>query len=136
MNGKNLFITLVMTTLLTIGGIAFAGGGMGGGMGGGIGGGMGGGMGGGHDMMGGQGQGMMGYGSNFSNPRGAQTRPNPSYQNRQEETEILREEIRAKRQELSNLYRAEKPNKEMINQKIDELDKLEAKLDEKRSSAE
>ena len=122
MNGKNLFITIVMTTLLTIGGIALAGGGMGSGMGGG------------HGMMDGQGQGMMGYGSNFSNPRGAQTpRPNPSYQNRQEETETLREEIRAKRQELSDLYRAERPNKEMISQKIEELSDLEGELDQELS---
>jgi hypothetical protein len=121
MNGKNLLITLVMTNLLTIGGIAFAGGGMGGGMGGG------------HGMMGEQGQGMMGYGSNFSNPWGAQTRPNPSYQNHQEETQMLREEIRAKRRELSDLYRAEKPNKEMIDQKIEELSSLEGKLDQELS---
>jgi hypothetical protein len=45
----------------------------------------------------------------------------------------LREEIKAKRQELSALYRSEEPNKEIIDQKIVELDELEAKLDEKLS---
>ncbi len=125
MNGKNLFIIIAMTTFITFAGIAYAGGGMGGGMGGD--------MGGGQGMMGGQGQGMMGYGSNFSNPWGAQPRTNSNYQNQQQKTERLREEIRAKRQELSDLYRSEKPNKEMINQKIEELSKLEAKLDQEIS---
>jgi ribosomal protein L9 len=87
-------------------------------------------MGGGRGMMGEQGQDTMGYGSNFSNPWGAQTRPNPSNQNQQKDTDRLREEIRAKRQELSDLYRAEKPNKEMIDRKITELNELEARFDE------
>ena len=129
MNGRNLFIVAAMTIFITIAGIAYAGGGMGGGMGGGTGGGMGGGMG---ESMGG-GQGMMGNGSNFSNPWGAQPGTNPNYQNQQKETEKLREEIRVRRQELSDLYRSEKPNKEMIDQKITELNELEAKLDKKLS---
>jgi hypothetical protein len=135
MKGKNLIIIPAMSFLLTIAGIGLAGA-----MGGGMGGGMGGAMGGGYGMMGGQGQGMMGYGSNFSNPWGAQpTNPNyqnqqnPNYQNQQKETEGLRAEIRAKREELSDLYRAEKPDKEMINQKIEELSKLEAELDQRIS---
>jgi hypothetical protein len=135
MKGKNLIIIPVMSALLTIAVIGLAGA-----MGGGMGGGMGGAMGGGYGMMGGQGQGMMGYGSNFSNPWGAQpTNPNyqnqqnPNYQNQQKETEGLRAEIRAKREELSDLYRAEKPDKEMINQKIEELSKLEAELDQRIS---
>jgi len=130
MNGKNLILTIALSILVTIAGIAYAGGGMGGGMAGGMGGGMGGGSIGG--MMGGQGQGMMGYGSNYSNPWSAQPRTNLN-QNQQQETAKLRDEIRAKRQELSDLYRAEKPNKEMINQKIEELSKLEAKLDHELS---
>ncbi len=132
MKGKNLIVILSMTILTAIAGIGFAGGGMGGGMGGS--------MGGGYGTMGGQGQGMMGYGSNFSNPWGAQpTNPNyqnqqnPNYQDQQKETEGLRAEIRAKRQELSDLYRAGKPDKEMINQKIEELSKLEAELDQRIS---
>jgi len=74
----------------------------------------------------------MGYGSNFSNPWGAQSRANLNL-NQQKETQQLREEIRAKRQELSELYRAEKPNKQMIDQKIEELSRLEAKMDQKMS---
>jgi len=134
MNGKNLVVITAMTIFMAISGIAYAGGGMGGGMGGGsgMGGGMGGSFGGGYGMMGGQGQGMMGYGSNFSNPWGAQPRANLN-QNQQKETQRLRDEIQAKRQELSDLYRAEKPNKEEINQKIGELSKLEAQLDQEMS---
>jgi hypothetical protein len=125
MKGKDLIITGAMAILITIAGVAYAGGGMGGGMGGGIGGGMGGGMGG--------GQGMMGFGSIFSNPWGGQSRTNQNYQNQQKETQRLREEVRAKRQELSDLYRAEKPNKEMINRKIEELSRLERELDQEMS---
>jgi len=121
MNGKNLFIIAAMAIFVTFAGIAYAGGGMGGGMGGGQG------------MMGGQGQGMMGYGSNFSNPWGSQSRTNPTDQYEKKETERLRDEVRAKRQELSDLYRSEKPNKEMIDQKIEELSKLEAELDQRIS---
>jgi hypothetical protein len=135
MKVKDLIIVGAMAILITIAGVAYAGGGMGGGgMGSGIGGGgMGGGMGGGQGMMGGQGQGMMGFGSIFSNPWGAQSRTNQTYQNQQKETQRLREEIRTKRQELSDLYRAEKPNKEMINRKIEELSKLEGELDQEMS---
>ena len=129
MNGKNLIIITAMTIFMSVAGIAYAGGGMGGG---GMGGGMGGSFGGGYGMMGGQGQGMMGYGSNFSNPWGAQSRANIN-QNQQKETQKLREEIRAKRQELSDLYRAEKPDKAEIDQKIEELSKLEAQLDREMS---
>jgi len=137
MNGKDLFIITAMAIFITIAGIAYAGGGMGGGMGAGMGGGMGGdmggSMGGGYGTMGGQGQGMMGYGSNFSNPRGAQSRTSPTDQYQKKEAKRLRDEVRAKRQELSALYRSEQPNKEMIDQKIVELDELEAKLDKELS---
>ncbi len=130
---KIYIIALLLFTAIIFGGISYAGNG-GGGMGGGSGsGGMGAGMGGGHGMMGGQGHGMMGYGQNYSNSWREQPRTNPNYRYEKKDTQRLREEIKAKRQELSALYRSEKPNKEMIDQKITELDELEAKLDEKFS---
>ena len=122
MTGKDLLIATAITTALLISSGAYAGGGMGGGMGAG--------MGGGHGMMGGQGQDMMGSGQNYSNPWATQPRKNQNYQYEEKETERMREEIKVKRQELSALYRSEQPNKEMIDQKIAELDELEAKLDE------
>ena len=80
-------------------------------------------MGGGPGMMGGQGHGMMNYGPNpnYSNPWATQPRTNPNNQYEKKETQSLREEIKAKRQELSALYRSEQPNGEMIDQKIAEL---------------
>ena len=125
MTGKHLLIATAITTVLLISAGAYAGGGMGGGTGAG--------MGGDHDMMGGQGHGMMGYGQNYSNSWRGQPRTDPIYQYEKKETERLRYEIRAKRQELSDLYRSEKPNMEIIGHKIAELDELEAKLDEKLS---
>ena len=130
MTGKHLLIATAITTALLISAGAYAGGGMGGGMGGGTSAG----MGGDHDMMGGQGHGMMDYGQNYSNSWRGQPRTDPTYQNEKKDTERLRYEIRAKRQELSDLYRSEKPNKETIDHKIAELDELEAKLDEKLSN--
>jgi Spy/CpxP family protein refolding chaperone len=126
MTGKHLLIATAITTALFISAGAYAGGGMGGGQG----------------MMGGQGQGMMGSGGNgmmgsgqiFSGPwTSSQPRRSPTDQYKQQESERLREEIRGKRLELSALYRSEEPNKEKIDQKITELDELEAKLDEKLS---
>ena len=151
MSRKLYILATVLLAAIAIGGISNAGGGSGGmgaGGGGGMGGGSGGGgmgpgigdgagsaMGDGHGMMGNQGHGMMGYGQSYSNTRYQQPRSNPTYQQSEKrETERLRSEIRAKRQELSDLYRSEQPNKEMIDQKIAELDELEAKLDERRSS--
>ena len=142
MNRKIYVIALLLFTVFIFGGISYAGsgsGGMGsgsgsGGMGVGMGGGgMGAGMGGGHGMMGGQGQGMMGSGKNYSNPWATQPRTNQNYQYEKKETERMREEIKVKRQELSALYRSEQPNKEVIDQKIAELDELEAKLDKKHN---
>lgn len=135
-------ITLLLFAAFIIAGTSFAGsggGGMGSGSGGGsgmgagmggsgMGAGMGGSIGGGHGMMGGQG--MMDLGPNQS----SQPRTSSNYQTEKKETEKLRAEIKAKRQELSDLYRAEKPNKQMIDQKIAELGELEAKLDEKLSN--
>jgi Spy/CpxP family protein refolding chaperone len=129
MSRKIYIITLLLFTAITFGGISYAGSGSGG-MGAGSGSG---GMGGDHGMLGGQSHGMMGSGQNYSNSWREQPRTNQNYQYEKKESERMREEIKAKRQELSALYRAEKPNKEMIDQKIAELDKLEAKLDEKLS---
>jgi hypothetical protein len=146
MRQKCFMVAFVLFTAIALAGFGYAGGGgggmgagsggagMGAGMGsGGMGGGMGGSMGGGHGMMGGQG--MMNYGPNpnFLNPQNQRSRTRPSYQSERQETENLRAEITAKRQELSELYRAEEPNKEMIDNKIAELDELEAELDEKLS---
>ena len=149
---RNIYIiALLLFTAIIFGGISYAGnggggmgagsgsGGMGagsgtGGMGAGSGsGGMGAGMGGDHGMMGGQSHGMMGSGQNYSNSWREQSRTNQNYQYEKKETQSMREEIKVKRQELSALYRSEQPNKEMIDQKIAELDDLEAKLDEKLS---
>jgi hypothetical protein len=135
-------ITPLLFAAFIIAGTSFAGGGGGGmgsgsgggsGMGAGMGGsgtgaGMGGSMGSGHGVMGGQG--MMNIGPSQS----TQPRTSPNYQTEKQETQKLRAEIKAKRQELSDLYRAEKPNKQMIDQKIAELGELEAKLDEKLSN--
>ena len=122
MNRKTYIIALLLCTAVIFGGISYAGGG---GMGGGSGAGMGSSM--------GEGHGMMGYGQNYSNSRREQPRTNQNYQYEKKETQSIREEIKVKRQELSDLYRSEKPNKEIIDHKIAELDELEAKLDEKLS---
>jgi len=80
---------------------------------------MGGGQGG---MMGGIG-GMMG-GRGYSNG-------NPDVT---EETALLRKQIREKRAELSTLYRSDEADKTLIDKKIDELNRLEHRLDEKMST--
>ena len=111
---------MVVVAVAVIGAISYAGGPGGGGMGG-MGGGNSGMMGGGHGMMGGH---MM------SNPwQGQPGNQYPLYQNKQTETEKLREVIREKRRELSALYRSEYPDKDQIDQKIEELNELEAELD-------
>ena len=128
---KNFMITMSTGAAIIIGGIAYAGGGMGGSGLGGTGS-SGSGMmgGGGYGMMGSGGHGgMMGSGQGFFGPRGTQPQRSPSYQYEQRQTENLREEIREKRQELSRLYRSEKPDKELMDQKMAELNRLEAELD-------
>jgi hypothetical protein len=119
MKPKILLIIGAMASAVFIGSWVYAGG-----MGG-----MGGGMGGGH---------MMGYGQGYSNPWQNQYNPNPyrydrsdekAYQDEAKETEELKQDIREKRQELSELFRSEKPDKRLIDQKIDELSKLENDLD-------
>jgi len=126
MKPKFLLIIATMASAVFIGSLVYAGG-MGGGM-------MGGGMGGG---------GMMGSGQGFSNPWLNQNNPNPynnnrsdqkAYQDNARETEQLRQQIREKRQELSELYRSPKPDTAQIDKKIDELSRLEAQLDQKTMS--
>jgi Spy/CpxP family protein refolding chaperone len=124
MKTKMYALLVAIVAVAVIGSITYAGGPGSGGMGGS--------MGGGQGMMGGH---MMRDDPNITNPWQKQPQsPYPSYQNRQTETQRLREEIREKRSELSDLYRSEKPDKELIDQKIEELSKLEAKLDQKMSS--
>lgn len=120
MNTK-IYVPIVIVVAVTLfGAFALAGGPGSGGMGG---------MGGGNSGMMGGGHGTMG-GHMVSNPwQGQPGNQYPSYQYKQTETEKLREEIREKRHELSDLYRSENPDKDQIDQKIDELNKLEAELD-------
>ncbi len=128
-----LLIIAAMASAVFIGSWVYAGG-MGGSMGGGMGSG-------GNGMMGGGG--MMGSGQGYSNPWQDQYNPNPynsnrfdqrAYQDKARETEKLRQEIREKRQELSELYRSQKPDVAQIDKKIDELSRLEAELDQKTLS--
>ena len=119
------FAIIALSLAMIFSGITY-GGGPGGGMGGG-------GMGrGGSGMMGGGH--MMDYGKDYSAPyRDQYSRSDERYQYGPRETKRLRLEIRERRQELSALYRAEKPDKDLIDKKINELDKLEAELDQKLS---
>ena len=93
---------------------------------------------GGGGMMGGQHGGMMGNSPGYTSPRGGQTRKDPQYPDyrspRENETMRLRGEIQEKRQKLSNLYRSETPDKELIDQKIKELSRLESDLDQRLSN--
>ena len=117
MNRIFFIIAFALTATIAIGGIAYAGGPGGGGMGGG-------------GMMGG-GR-MMDYGRGYAAPFQDQyNRSNESSQYSNREIEGLRYEIRGRREELSDLYRADKPDKELIDQKINELSRLEAELDQK-----
>jgi Spy/CpxP family protein refolding chaperone len=130
MNRIFFIIAVALTATIAIGGIVYAGGG--GGMGGG-------GMGsGGHGMMGGGN--MMDYGRGYSIPSPDQynryNRSDEPYQYGPRETKRLRQEITEKRQELSKLYDSEKPDKDLIKKKIDELDKLEAELDHRLSATQ
>lgn len=93
-------------------------------------------MGGGHGMMGGSGHGMTGYSKGISNLWEALSkRLDISKQNDYNQTETLREQIREKRRELASLYRSENADKKLIHQKIDELNRLESKLDKKMAAS-
>jgi len=56
---------------------------------------------------------------------------NKSEPNNYHDTEKIRAKIREKRHELSFLYRSKKPDKMLIDQKIEELNRLEYDLDKK-----
>ena len=89
-------------------------------------------MGGAYAMMGGHGRGMTGFGQEILNFfRNYFRESNKSDPNNYQDTEKLRAKIREKRHELSFLYRSEKPDKILIDQKIEELDRLESDLDKK-----
>jgi U3 small nucleolar ribonucleoprotein component len=92
-------------------------------------------------MGGGQGGGMMGYGQGGSNLWGGLTRmfDGSNQQNHQQDhrnTETLRREIQQARQELASLYETPKPNKKLINEKIQELNRLEAEFDREMAASE
>ena len=128
MTGKYLLIAATITTALLISVGAYADNGMGGGQG------MTGGRG--HGMMGSGGNGMMGSDPNYSNPwTSPQSRISPKDQDKQIERQNLSEEIKEKRQELSELYRSDKPDRALIDQKIAELNELETASDRRVSEA-
>lgn len=95
-------------------------------------------------MLGGSGHGGMGGGGMMGPGRGltalwealskklGERDPDDKYQ--ETETEALRKQIREKRQELSDLIRSDKPDKERLDEKIDELNRLESELDQKTSA--
>lgn len=122
--------------IMAIGGIGYAMGPGGGSGGGGMGGS-------GHGMMGGGGYGMMddsghddmmGSGQNFFSPRSKQFQRPRFYQPQMQYSERLRAEIRQKRHELSEMLRSENPDREMIEQKMAELNGLETELDHELSA--
>jgi hypothetical protein len=135
MKPKIVLITIAILFAIALGGITYAGGG---------------GMGGGRGMMGGDhmmdfgmmgGDHMMDFGKGYSAPPypdqfNRYNRPDEPDRYGPTETERLRREIREKRQELSKLYGSEKPDKDLIDKKIDELSKLEAELDDRLSGNE
>ena len=91
---------------------------------------------GGHGGMGGGsgGSGMMGSGEGISSileallgKRSDQDRDYDIERDREE----LRQEIRWKRRELAYLFRSDTPDRKLIDQKILELNRLEAELDQK-----
>lgn len=88
-------------------------------------------------MGGGQGGGMMGSGQGASNLWGDLNRMfNGSNQQRNSETETLRKEIQQRRQELASLVEAPKPDKKLIHEKIEELNRLEAELDREMAASD
>ncbi len=56
------------------------------------------------------------------------------YRKSYQETEALRKEMREKREELASLFRSDNPDKNLIDQKINELNRLESDLDEKMAA--
>ncbi len=85
----------------------------------------GGGMGG----MGGHGGGMMDYGNVISKLwHGITNMFRSTEQNDYNETELLRMQAREKRREISEMYQSENPDRGLLAQKIEELNRLESKL--------
>ena len=92
---------------------------------------------GGQGMMGGGQGGGMGYGHGDSNLWSDLNRMfNGSNQQSHSETETLRREIRQRRQELASLFEADKPDKKLIHEKIEELNRLEGELDRKMAASD
>ena len=86
-------------------------------------------------MMDGGRSGMMGDGQGISKLWHALTNIfNRSNQTDYNETESLRMQIREKRRELAEMYRSDNTDKELLEQKIEELNRLESKLDKKMSA--
>jgi Spy/CpxP family protein refolding chaperone len=126
-------ITLSLAAILAFGTIAFAHG-PGGGTQGGYGGRIYGMMGGGGGMMSGSGgmnRGLNNWPDMLEQYRKVQPPSGQRYQSSMEEVEALKRKIREKRQELSSLYRSGRADKEQIDRRVDELNDLEDKLDEK-----
>ncbi len=131
--GKKLYlVSIVIAFAFVFSAIAFAGG-QGGGSG--HGGGMMGGQGGG--MMEGQGGGMSGSGKWMSKLwELLSNRTGKPDQGKDRDRAALRTQIREKRGELVSLIQAENPDRALINQKIEELDRLESQLDAMMAASE
>ena len=92
---------------------------------------------GGQGMMGGGQGGGMGYGHGDSNLWSDLNRMfNGSNKQSHSETEALRSEIRQRRQELASLVEAAKPDKKLIHEKIEEINRLETELDRKVAASD
>ena len=132
MHKRIYMVSIVIAFAFAFSAIAFAGG-----QGGGSGhsGGMMGGQGGG--MMEGQGGGMSGSGKWMSKLwELLSNRTGKSDQGKDRERAALRTEIREKRKELVSLVQSENPDRALITQKIEELDRLESELDAMMAASE
>jgi Spy/CpxP family protein refolding chaperone len=89
----------------------------------------------GHGMMSGNGRDMMGSGQGTSNlSREQANKLDELYRKSYQETEALRKEIRHKREGLASLFRSDNPDKNLVDQKINELNRLESDLDKKMAA--
>jgi Spy/CpxP family protein refolding chaperone len=126
MRAKIKMVSIALAVAFAFSSIAFAGG-QGGGMMGGQGGG----------MTGGQGGGMMGSGDWMSKLwELLSNRTGKSDLGNDRERAALRIEIREKRKELVSLIQKENPDRVLINQKIEELSRLESEPDSMMASSE
>jgi Spy/CpxP family protein refolding chaperone len=81
-------------------------------------------------MGGGHGRGMMGYGQGVLKLwKQLFEKQEKLNQDDHTKNELLRKQIREKRQELSVLLRSDNPDKNLIDRKIEELSRLEYELD-------